>query len=254
MIHLDDGVLRAWLDRELASDHSRDVGRHVGECLDCRARVRELQRAEEVVHGALSVLDGPVPGESAWDRVSADLAARDRVAPLRPPRSVGRQSWARAAGFVLLFGGGLAAAVLPGSPLRSLWDSGSTPPPSEVSGLSTSDATPDREFAAGVRAATQGAVRIELRAPAGTSVEVVLTGRRAGVFGPPTSSFSTGEGWLRAELVEGPVRVELPAVGATARIEVNGRSLVAFDDGRLVRAPSDAATGDDPVRLRFDVR
>lgn len=254
MIHLDDGVLRAWLDRELASDHSRDVGRHVDECLDCRARVRELRRAEEVVHAALSVLDGPVPGESAWDRVSADLATRDRVVPLRPPRSVDRNSWARAAGFVLLFGGGLAAAVLPGSPLRSLWDGGSTLPPPAASGLSASDAAAAPDFAAGVRAESQGPVRIEIRAPAGTSVEVVLTGRRAGVFGPATSSFSTGEGWLRAELVEGPVRVELPTDGATARIEVNGRSLVAFDDGRLVRAPSDAATGDEPVRLRFDVR
>ncbi len=250
MIHLDDGVLRAWMDRELTPDDGRDVKDHVESCGDCRARVRELRRAESVVQTALAMLDAPVPGAAAWARVSAGLAA---PAVAHPARSApfGRPL-ARAAGLVLLLGGGAAAAVLPGSPLRSLWDSGPAPAAPEAVPALVADPPSAR---AGVRAADDGGfVRVAIDAPVGTEVEIVLTGRRAGVFGPASSTFSAGEGWLRAELDGGPVRVELPASGASARIEVNGAPSVTYDGGRLTSAPDHAVEGEGEIRLRFEVR
>lgn len=250
MIHLDDGVLRAWMDRELAPDDGRDVKDHVEGCGDCRARVRELRRAESVVQEALALLDAPVPGAAAWARVSAGLAA---PAVHRPVRSApGGRHLARAAGFVLLVGGGVAAAVIPGSPLRSLWDSAPATTAPEGAPALAADAPPAR---AGVRATDEGGpVRVAIDAPRGTEVQIVLTGRRAGVFGPASSTFSTGEGWLRAELDGGPARVELPATGASARIEVNGSPAVIYENGRLTAAPDDAVEGEGEIRLRFQVR
>lgn len=252
MIHLDDGVLRAWIDRELGDDAAR-VTSHIESCDHCRARVAELRRAEVVVGDALALLDGPVPHELAWARVSAGALAPRPAPPSRSPR---RSGWfdpplARAAGIALLCAGGVAAATVPGSPLRSLWmDSGATPAVDAAATEMAPLATPPLE--AGIRAPASASMRIELSAPAGTPVEVVVVDERAGVFGAPSAEFATGEGWLRAAVTEGSVRIEVPR-GAASDIEVNGTPVAAFLDGVFRRTPP-GATGGDGDPLRFEVR
>lgn len=252
MIHLDDGVLRAWIDRELGDDAAR-VTTHIEGCDHCRARVNELRRAEVVVRDALALLDGPVPHELAWARVTAGARApRSTHGPRRPRRAGGFDPpLARAAGIALLCAGGVAAATIPGSPLRSLWmDSAAAPTVDAASAEMAPLAAPALE--AGIRAPTSASVRIELSAPAGTGVEVIAVDERAGVFGAPSAEFSAGEGWLRAAVTEGSVRIEVPR-GAASDIEINGAVVAVFRDGAFQRAPAEAAGGDDGS-LRFEVR
>ncbi|WP_405282374.1 zf-HC2 domain-containing protein [Gaopeijia maritima] len=252
MIHLDDGVLRAWIDRELGAEAAR-VTTHIESCDHCRARVHELRRAEVVVRDALALLDGPVPHELAWARVTAGARAPRSA---HRPESHRRVRWfdaplARAAGIALLCAGGVAAATVPGSPLRSLWmDSAATPTVDGAAAEIAPLAGPALE--AGIRAPASASVRIELSAPSGTAVEIVAVDGRAGVFGAPSADFSAGEGWLRAAVTEGSVRIEVPR-GAASDIEINGTLAAAFLDGAFRRTPSGAVGGDDGP-LRFEVR
>lgn len=250
MIHYDDGVLRAWIDRELSADTHPGVGAHIEGCADCRARIREMRGAEEVVREALRRLDGPVPHDLAWARVSAGIRAP--VATARPAVSPGAGwgSLARAAGITLFLAGGLAAAALPGSPLRSLW----APAPAETPAatLEAAAATADRE--AGIRAPNAAPVRIVLTAPAGTAVEIVFDGVRAGVFGPASTSFAAAEGVLRAQASVGPLRVEVPRDAQRVEIESNGTVVAVVEGGAFTQSPNGGSSDPDGTRVRFEVR
>lgn len=250
MIHLDDGVLRAWIDRELGADTAA-VAAHIEDCEDCRARVHELQRAEAVVRSALGLLDGPVPRELAWARVAAGSGARRVETPRPRPVRWRDAPLARAAGIALLAAGGVAAATLPGSPLRTPWNAPAEHP-ADAAGMEVAPASA-AAMEAGIRAPAGAAVRVELSAPRGTPVEVVVSEGRAGVFGAPSAEFAAGDGWLRATVVDGAVRVEAPRAG-TLEIESNGAVVAVVTDGAFTRIPAGASALDEDGRMSFEVR
>lgn len=259
MIHIDDGVLRAWLDQEHPTGEE-GVAQHVDRCADCRARVRELRRAEAVVGAAVDLLDGPVPTDLAWARVAAATrGGPGRGAPVtaldeRPAgraRGGRKMPLRRAAVLALLCAGGVAAATLPGSPLRTLWTTDEAPA-GAAPAVPAADA-PAAPLEAGIRAVDTGAVDVALTAPAGTAIEVTIGAERAALLGPPTADFSAGEGWLRAVVPEGPVRIELSR-GGRAEIRVNDALLAVVEGGRFARTPEGASVDDDGATLRFVVR
>jgi anti-sigma factor RsiW len=241
MIHIDDGVLRAFLDGELPSSDAQGVHAHIDGCAACRARRDELDRAAAVVSGALALLGAAVPAPDAWRRVDASL---------RPaPRATKPMPWARAAAIVLLMGGGLTAALVPGSPVRSLWSPAA--PAVETPSAATVSSAMDE---AGIRSTvTSTSAEIALRAPSGVEIEIVRGGERTGVFGPPDASFRLEGERLVAESEAGPLRVELPQAVLDARVSVNGVDVVELRGGELTTAPPSLEAGERTL-VRFRVR
>ncbi len=253
MTHLDEGILRAYLDQELPATRSGPTQAHLARCDACRASLGELRRLEQGVARALAVLDEPAPSQVVWSGISQVLSppvARDTT-----PRRGGSSPWgsplARAAGLVLLATGSALAAVVPGSPLRSLW----SPEPSEVAVAPAIERVSTLSGQAGIRT-TRPSDRIGVRlvAPLGTDVEVALTGTRAGIFAPAGSTFSAEEGLLSAQVTAGPIRIELPPSATAGWVEVNGNRIVVVDHGRVVTMPPGST--DDPATslVRFRVR
>ncbi|NNK62930.1 MAG: anti-sigma factor, partial [Gemmatimonadetes bacterium] len=66
MIHIDDGVLRAYLDDELPSSEAAAIRSHVLDCPACTARRNELGDAAGVVSSALALLPDRAPPAEAW--------------------------------------------------------------------------------------------------------------------------------------------------------------------------------------------
>lgn len=250
--HAAAGQLLAFLDGELPVDERASLSEHLGECLDCRRRLEGARARAGAVSTALSALDVPAPTDAAWAEV------RSRLAPLagadlgrHTGPSVLRWPLARAAGLVLLLAGGAAAAVIPGSPVRS-WifgDANSVPA-----------ATAEAEVGAqpvelGAMADPEaGAVAVVLTVPPESEIVVRRRGTRAGVFGPEGTGFTSGAGRLEARAPAGPVRIELPASSTSSSLRINGRVVLTIVEGRVAESPADAVgdlrTPDSALRFR----
>jgi hypothetical protein len=238
MTHIEDGILRAYLDEELDPERERGAATHLATCHACATRLAYVQRMGAIVGRRLAMLDAPAPVRAAWPRVKrrlADEGRRGRSAPI-----------ARAAGLVLLLGGGAAAALLPGSPLRR---ADVADAPAAPSGL-----TAEAPAQAGVRPQSgRDRVRFVVEAPAGTEVVVELVPETSGIFAHPGSSFSSAGEEIRAVVSEGPIRVEMSTRLVDARLEINGRDVLGVRNGRVVHAPADAERSSGPTRVRFRV-
>ncbi|MBT8404736.1 MAG: hypothetical protein KJP18_12820, partial [Gemmatimonadetes bacterium] len=144
--------------------------------------------------------------------------------------------------------GGLAAALLPGSPLRS-WITADAPSMPAAAGPATTAAD-----APGIRSAVVSErAEVLLVAPPGVEVGVYRVGERAGVFGPVEARFRVEGGRLHAESSTGPLRVELPPSVRDAEVTVNGVLRVVLRDGELVTAPESLAREPD-LLVRFRVQ
>lgn len=269
--HTSDGVLLAYLDHELAGDQRTNVDAHLNECLTCRRALGEVRGRADLVSDALSLVDRPAPMDEAWITVQAAVQARaatgagdsSRAGAGRAPVAKGRawvparRSLARAAGLVLLFAGGAAAAAIPGSPVRG-WLFGEDPA-EPVAGPVTEEAASAAmaaESGSWTRA-VDGVVRLAVDAPAGTDVEVRWTGRRAGIQGPADTRYaSEADGQLGARAEGGPLRVELPVGIRAATLRVNGAVVLEIVEGRVSTAPAGARGTLEPdgEPLYFEVR
>lgn len=91
-------------------------------------------------------------------------------------------------------------------------------------------------------------VRLENVAP-GTVIEVrQAAGGAVGVLAATGSEFSYGSGEVRANIVPGPVTVELPDGVVPARLIVNGATYLVVDAAGIeVRGPGTAAVGESLV-------
>jgi hypothetical protein len=120
MTCIDDGILRAHLDGELADAELEEVNQHLASCGDCRARLEKLSTDAALSGDLLEALapakdDGGISAAMAYARFSSQFGPEERRATwmdrLFSPRW--RPAWGLAAAAVLI-------VVLVGvSPLRS---------------------------------------------------------------------------------------------------------------------------------------
>ncbi|HYH79659.1 MAG TPA: zf-HC2 domain-containing protein [Longimicrobium sp.] len=253
--HLGEGTLQALLDGELAPPDRAAAEAHLGACPACAAELREMRTVNERAAGLLARTDVPAPV------AQAQMAMRARR--MRPARFGGmRQALLRAA--VLVMGvAGVAAAAVPGSPVRE-WIAETILPRPKQAAAPTLRPAPAPAPAPAPEAAPAG---VSIRPEKG-SVRVVLTGAsprleivarlvdgdRAGVVarGPAAAGarFRTSPG--RIEVLgarDGSVEVQLPRGADRASVEVNGRVYVAKQGESLVLLPPATAGGGPSVRV-----
>jgi anti-sigma factor RsiW len=252
MTHPGDGRLQALLDGELATTERNEVERHVAACEGCAAEFGRLRVANERLVALLGLADEPPP------MLAAQAAFHRRR---RRSTTAGiRAALPRAAVLVLALGG-VAAAAVPGSPLREAIESltlrdrpGETPeahaplPPVAAPPAVDDDAVKAVSIAPAdgrIRVVVSGAapeLRIRVRLTDGSRAEVTAYGAASG------SRFRTAPGRIEV-LGSGPgeLVVHLPASSA-AYVEVDGRVIAARERGVLrALAPVVAGSEDEPV-------
>ena len=109
-VHVPEGEILAWSDGELPVGARARVGRHLEACGACGRALAALRDDGEVVRGLLRLVDVAPPPRRPPAAAALAKAPVPRVRRL-----------AAAAVLVLLLSG-LAAALVPGSPLRAWWE------------------------------------------------------------------------------------------------------------------------------------
>jgi len=248
MTHLTPAEIVALRDDELEIV-SQDRRAHLEGCPPCRqalgsARERARRVAEglppaptlsdEEITGAREAVrarlgdpaHGPGAPASGGDSPEGDHGDA-RVRPLHRP-GWGLGALARAAGLVLLLGGG--AAALPGSPVRAWIEEalqdpvaavGEAPEPSPAA-----EAAPAPTGETGVRVRVdEGPIAVVVHGAApGSRIRVVLAqGRELAVFAADGSRFRSSDGQVEVTAAAGPIRVRLPRSVLPATLSANGR-------------------------------
>ena len=234
MTHIDEGLILALRD-DAAADADAETLAHLEGCSECREALEASRTRQASVLDALGALDEP-----AWDTAGAREQVRLRVAEAAArtagtesltARRARKASWSlsRAAGILLVTAAGLSA--LPGSPVRNwIAGAGGDDEPT-VAPLAETAPTAAAEMAeeAGVRLpVTAGPLAVVLRdAAPGTEIQVRwVPGGEAAVFARAGSRFTSGQGRMEAQGLDGVVRVELPRSIVPVSLEVNGRILL----------------------------
>lgn len=247
MTHRTDGELQAYLDAELEREAAAEVAEHLLVCVACRARLGELRTAHESLRQALGDLDA-----EAWPR-------------LRRPARLARRSLVRAAALLLAVVGA-AAAVVPGSPIRALFEREPSPaavplPPVPIPGTSRAETGRAPGVASVTVAPVDGRVSVDVTGFAEGSTVRVVTARRPDVMarlgsGRVAARFSVGPG--RLEVVGSPedgpgeVVIELPRGLGGATLNVNGREALVLSPEGLMRPGDPAGTAREGVVLRVE--
>lgn len=254
--HLGEGTLQAWMDDGLSPAERAAAEAHLAACAECAAAARELRAVNERAAALLARADVPAPVAQAQMSLRARRARAGHWGDAR-------RALLRAA--VLVLGlASVAAATVPGSPVRGWIEQAVLPARKDPLPQTARRATPPPARPA----ASSAASGVSIRPDAGT-VRVVLTGAsprlrvtarlvdgdRAGVLarGPAATGarFRTAPG--RIEVVDagaGEIEVEIPRTARAASVEVDGRVLVAKDgDSLRVLAPAGAPGEGPDVRV-----
>lgn len=242
--HLGEGTLQALLDGALPAEERTAAEAHLAACGECAAAARELRALNERAASLLARGDLPAPV------AQAQMSLRARRARQQSHWGDARRALLRAA--VLVLGlAGVAAAAVPGSPVRAWLEEAVLPARKETlpPGARRAPVPPPRQ-AAPPSAPTGISIR-----PDGGAVRVVLTrasprvvvtarlvdGDRAGVLARGQAKagarFRTAPG--RMEVVDagaGEIEVEIPRAARSATVVVNGRVRVV-KDGDSLRCP-----------------
>jgi len=255
--HLGESTLQALLDGELSPPERAAAEAHLGTCPACAAELRDLRALHERATGLLARLDTPAPVAQAQMRMRA---RRHRAArAIHWP-----QALLKAAVLVLGFAG-VAAAAVPGSPVRAWIESNVLPhaarpaTPVLVVADSAAVAAPpaDASEPTGVSIGLDGEVMRVVITDASPKLEIVaklVDSDLAGVLarGPMTKGarFRTSPG--RIEVLNagaGTLEVKLPRSAVRAAVEVNGRVYVSKHGESLVVQPAATAGGGPSVRV-----
>jgi hypothetical protein len=242
MPHPADGELLAHMDGELDPGEEARVGDHLESCAECALRLNLLRREAEAFSRSLLVFDDAIPTPA--DPGPIPVGVSSRAAIRRRFRKTG-WSLARAAGLILVLTGA-AAALVPGSPVRSwlgeLLTAVVEPPATRVEETSGS-VEPGVPTVLGPSAISvepeADRLIVRLRGFARESnVHVRLTDTRraavrvVGAAGSPR--FVTAPGLLEViGTEEGDVWVELPRSVSDAIVQVDGETAVRIRDGQL---------------------
>ena len=258
MTHFSDGELQAYLDGELKQDDSRERGRHLKSCSECRAALSRLDIAGRVASHALKELDLlPEPGARTGSEVCMH-AVRRRVAARRLRRT--RRRWALAASVVLAVA---ASVAVPASPLRAwfvrAWeqvvlvfqgpglepassqgaDQAPEVPATSVQPSSSEPGSDQPAEAAGEAGLHAQVSNLPLQIllhdlTSGAEVRVVFVeGTQAGVFAAADSRFTSGPGRLEAWVSGERARVEVPRTAGRLLLLAGGQPLLEKDGDSL---------------------
>lgn len=243
---VNEGLVQAWLDDELAPDDAGRVQQLVATDPAWAAVHAELEQGALVLGRALATADVPPRSTRApaWIRV---LSGKGRTA------ASSDRPWARAAAVVLLAGGVLATG-LPGSPVRA-WLGEAFAPAVEAPELATTPtlaAAPDESAEVGVRVDVPGStldVRIgALAAGEGLTVDWTGSGEPA-VFAAPDTRFRTEDGRVEVLGEARGVRVEVPSSLTRVTITVAGRVYLRKDSNALQVSGPVLERTDDQIRF-----
>jgi hypothetical protein len=239
--HLDEGTLQALLDGELTAPDRAAAEAHLAACAECAGELRALSALEERLGALLGQADHPAPV------AQAQMRFRSRRAAAGQQRFGGeaRRALLRAAMLVLGVAG-VAAASVPGSPVRAWIEETVLPAETAVQQpvarpeAQPAPAAPVAEAPAGVSIRpSRGAVSVVLTGAAedvvvrtrlveGEHAEVVATGAARG------ARFRTSPGRIEiAGARAGEVTVGLPRGATSASVSANGRVRVAKEGGAL---------------------
>jgi anti-sigma factor RsiW len=258
MIHVDEGMLLAYLDEE-AGAQRREVAEHLVACPTCAAELQAFRDMTADVHAALALGDVTVPIEAGRARLD------------RARHEAGRGIWRRAvhlgpyrvgvlqAAVLALLLAGVAGAAIPGSPFRLWLESAlrgdDAPVPAPVvpapTGTAPSTATaPDAPAAEPMETRVQavdGRVLIVLRQPpASARLIVLLADADLATVEANATTVTRGPGFLRVEgFADDEIVVTLPATVRSAMIQADGQLLVHREGDAFSYLPDNAVrTGD----------
>ncbi|CAN5675198.1 hypothetical protein BH23GEM11_BH23GEM11_20190 [soil metagenome] len=233
--HPEEGVLQAFVDAALPSDHAAQVDAHLAACEPCRHRVAALEALEGRVRGLLADVDASRPSLERPDLDRARWDIRRRRASGRG-RGLRRRSAAAAAGLILVAGG--VAAAIPGSPRRSLFTGQTSPAGHDSALVATAAADRPGEALPGMTGVAVGFrdARVEVvleGVEPGTEVEMVIgTGDRVEVLAPEGAQFRAGTGSVVVELGRaGDVLVRIPPGPGTVVLRSGFRQLAQWSGG-----------------------
>jgi hypothetical protein len=256
MAHIDEGMLQAYLDDEVAA--RAEIDTHLAACTECAAELARLRSAAQLFAGAVCSADRTAPTFAALSAVSAKKPQPVLPITVAPRRTVARVPLARAA--MLLIGlAAVASAAIPGSPVRALISQaiqrivGETEEPRFVAPRvpetpeAAVDTKPDLSAGLSIQPA-QGRVRIVLTgvAPEATVRVRLIDSDRALVQASGAAAqarFRTGPG--RIEMVGvagGEVVIDMPRNLTDGRVEIDGR-VIFHKDRSQMRLNEPAATG-----------
>jgi anti-sigma factor RsiW len=254
---LGEGTLQALLDGALPPGDRPVADAHLAACGECAAALRELRAVNERTAALLARADVPAPVAQAQMSLRARRLSAHRWGEAR-------QALLRAA--ILVLGlAGVAAAAVPGSPVRAWIEHAVLPAKKPTLTPTARPAPPPAPQPQAQPSAPSG---VKIHPDAGT-VRVVLTGAsprlrvtarlvdadQAGVLARGRAAqgarFRTAAG--RIEVVgagPGEIEVEIPRSATDATVEVNGRVYVAKDgDSLRVLAPAGAPAEGPDVRV-----
>jgi anti-sigma factor RsiW len=255
--HSGEGTLQALIDGELSPADRAAAETHLAACPACAAELRELRNVHERVASLLARGDVQAPV------AQAQMSLRARRMRATRQRFHWPQALLRAA--ILVLGlAGVAAAAVPGSPVRAWIVRNVLPHPAQhetprLRQAQTPAARPAPPEAppAGVSIRTEKDVVRVVLTGASPRLEIVarlVDGDRAGVVarGPVarTARFRTSPG--RVEVLDagaGALEVYLPRSAGRASVEVNGRVYVTKQGESLVLLPPATAGGGPSVRV-----
>lgn len=249
MRHLSEGELQSWIDAELDDASRASADGHLADCAECRAQLGVLRAAGEAFSLAMHVHDGEIAALRNTDgpRRTSVLARR------------GTFGLGRAAAIVLLAAAG-AAAVVPGGPLRSLWDE----PPEAVSDPGEDALADAGETSAAGASITvhpvDGRLSVEVVGfPQGTVVVAASTERESAVASLPAwaenARFIVSSGRLRIVAAEDtggarekePIRLLLPASLDEGELAIDGAAVARVSGGAITSLDASSASAGEEV-------
>lgn len=252
MRHLSEGELQSWVDAELDDASRASADQHLADCAACRAALGVLRAAGETFSLAMHVHDGEIAALQTSEPRRASVLARR-----------GTFGLGRAAAIVLLAAAG-AAAVVPGGPLRSLWDEApdAVTVPDELPRVSMHETG-----AAGASITVHpvdGRLSVDVVGfPQGTVVVAARTDRVSAVASLPAwaenARFIVSSGRLRIVAAENsrgameaePIRLWLPASLGEGNIAIDGDPVARVSGGAM--SSLDAASNSAGEEVSFTV-
>jgi hypothetical protein len=251
MEHPDNGLIQAFLDREMVETEADALRAHLAGCGQCRAAAESLEEASWETERALLHLDTEPRPERSRNRI----LEKRRVGS---PRVTGRSiSLPKAASIALLLTGA-AVTALPGSPVRRWvvegWRAlaGPTEAGSGMEATGEEGANPEallpepgiRETGASIPASTQGVeLWIHDLAPAAELRVVWTEGEEAWIYAGEGTRFNRVGSRLEAFSPPGAVRVEIPRSLEEIVLRLNGSVLLRKSGGEVeILGPAEQRT------------